>query len=275
MPGLVGAMLRDFDPRVAGACRGSHSLIGEALPQEATLRLLSFNMQAGMAMTHLHHYVTRSWRHFLPSRHPRAALDAIADLLRRADIVALQEVDAGSLRSGFINQLQHLAQHAGFRFQYQQINRDLGHLGQYANGLLSRLQPYRIEDHQLPGLRGRGAILAAYGDPADPLLVLNLHLALTGRARDRQLAYVHALIGSTRRVLLLGDLNCTHQELLRSPLGDMDWQWAYGELDTYPSWDPVRRIDHILASKDLTIAKVQVLDQRLSDHRPVYMEVKI
>ena len=266
---------REIDPRVAGACRGTHSLTGDVLSAGAPLRLLSFNMQAGMAMTHLHHYVTRSWRHLLPSRNPRAALDAIVDLLRQADIVALQEVDGGSLRSGFINQLQHLAQHAGFRFQYQQINRDLGRFGQYANGLLSRLQPYHIEDHQLPGLRVRGAILAAYGDPQDPLLVLNLHLALTGRGRDRQFAYVRQLIGTARRVLLLGDLNCTHQELLQSPLGSMDWQWAYGPLDTYPSWGPVRRLDHILASRALRIERVQVLDLRLSDHRPVYMEVHL
>ena len=45
---------------------------------------------------------------FLPN------LDKIAQLIKEFDIVALQEVDAGSLRSQFINQTEYLAKKADF-----------------------------------------------------------------------------------------------------------------------------------------------------------------
>ena len=263
-----------LDPRVPGALRGGQLLQAEALP-EKPLRIMSFNMQAGMAVTHYHHYLTRSWRHVFPPASAFEALRPIGHLFHHCDIVALQEVDAGSLRSGFINQLQHLAQQSGFHFTFQQINRDLGRLGQYANGLLARVQPASVEEHQLPGLRGRGVILARFGQPGREVTVLNVHLALTGTARKRQLAYIRTLIEHERHIILMGDLNCSHGELLASPLGDMHWQWTYGDLNTYPSWRPVRRLDHILVSSGLKIVHVSVPDIRLSDHRPVLMDVQL
>ena len=262
-----------FDPRVTGNLRGGQRLKAEQLPQRP-LRLISFNMQAGMAMTRSHHYLTRSWRHILPPSLATEALQPMAQLFKDSDLVAIQEVDAGSLRSGFINQLTHLSTEAGFTYAYQQVNRDLGHFGQYANGLLARFQPSLVEEHQLPGLRGRGAILAKFGTDGRHITVIHMHLALTGRGRNHQLRYIRSLLSAHEPMVLMGDLNCTHAELLDSPLGDMNWQWTYGELDTYPSWNPLRRLDHILVTPDIRILRIDVPDIRLSDHRPVCMDVE-
>lgn len=240
------------------------------------LRLLSFNIQAGLAMTQAGHYLTRSWRHVLPpirDRHHQLA--QIAHVIAGYDVVALQEVDGGSLRSAFVNQLDHLAQVAGFSYRYQQLNRDLGRFGQFSNGLLSRIVPYAVEEHRLPGLKGRGLILGRYGDPAQPLLVFNLHLALSVRARAAQFRYVHDLIGGARHVVVMGDLNCTHDELQRSALGDRAWQWPEERLRTYPSWQPDRHLDHILVSPSLTVNQLEVVPARLSDHLPVAMDLSL
>ncbi len=262
-----------LDPRVEGSVRGGQMLSPEPIPS-GRLRLTSFNMQAGMAMTHYSHYLTRSWRHVFPPQTATRTLEPMAALLRHSDLVAIQEVDAGSLRSGFINQLSHLAQEAGFSYAYQQVNRDLGHLGQYANGLLARWRPAQVEQHQLPGLRGRGAIMARFQMAGQDIVIVNMHLALTGRGRWHQLAYMRSLLDERVPTVLMGDLNCSHAELLESPLGDMAWQWTYGPLDTYPSWRPVRRLDHILVSRHFRIERVDVPDLRLSDHRPVCMELE-
>ena len=70
--------------------------------QRRRVRLLSFNIQAGTSTARYHHYVTHSWRQVLPHTQRVANLDAIAGLVAPFDMIALQEVDSGSLRSGFI-----------------------------------------------------------------------------------------------------------------------------------------------------------------------------
>jgi endonuclease/exonuclease/phosphatase family metal-dependent hydrolase len=193
--------------------------------------------------------------------------------LQHYDIIALQEVDGGSLRSGYTHQLMHLAEQADFPWWYQQLNRDLGHLGQFSNGLLSRQAPWSVEAHTLPGLKGRGLILSRFGSPQAPLLILNIHLALSTRGRRQQLQFIHTLIADAAHVVLMGDLNCSPEELKQSPLGQRDWHWPETTLATYPSWKPSRQIDHILVSRSLPIPKAQVLENQLSDHRPLAVEL--
>jgi endonuclease/exonuclease/phosphatase family metal-dependent hydrolase len=76
------------------------------------IRLLSYNIQVGMASTRPHHYLTESWKHVLPHAKSYDNLTRIAHAISGFDIVALQEVDAGSLRTSFINQIEYLALHA-------------------------------------------------------------------------------------------------------------------------------------------------------------------
>ncbi len=139
----------------------------------------------------------------------------IGNLLGDFDLVALQEADGGSLRSGYVNQVEHLAQLGAFPYWYQQLNRNLGHLGQHSNGVLSRLRPWAIEDHPLPGPKGRGAILVRFGEGPEALVVVMMHLALGARARSLQLAYIRELIGGYKHQVLMGDMNTHASDLLQ------------------------------------------------------------
>ncbi|MEW8431623.1 MAG: EEP domain-containing protein, partial [gamma proteobacterium symbiont of Ctena orbiculata] len=105
------------------------------------LRLLSYNIQAGADTRRYHEYVTRGWKQMLPHKQQLDNLNRIAHLLKDFDVVGLQEVDSGSLRSGFIDQTAYLAEHAGFPYWYRQVNRRLGKLAQHSNGVLSRVEP--------------------------------------------------------------------------------------------------------------------------------------
>lgn len=248
---------------------------GPSLWPQPRLRLLSFNMQAGMGIHALHHYFTRGHRHLLPHARRHEHLEQIARLLASYDVAALQEVDGGSLRSGYMHQLQHLAERAGFPWWYQQLNRDLGHLGQFSNGLLSRQAPFAVEAHALPGLKGRGAILSRFGTPENPLLLVNAHMALSARARLQQFGFLAELMAEAPHVVLMGDLNCSREELARSPLGRRAWQWLSEDMHTYPSWKPARQIDHILVSEGLTIHHAAAVEVLLSDHRPLEVELEL
>ena len=272
-------MLRRWMPERVAAARSpsinsSCEQLG-GLPADGLLRLLSFNIQVGINTERYHHYVTRSWQHLLPHAGRSMNLQRIAGLLGDFDLVALQEVDGGSLRSGFVNQVERLAQLGDFPFWYQQLNRNYGRFAQHSNGLLSRIQPSLLEDHPLPGPAGRGAILVRLGSGENALAIVMMHLALGGRARTRQLSYIRELIGGYRHVVLMGDMN-THVAdlLLYSPLRDLGLM-APQLAATFPSWRPQRCLDHILLSAELTLERVSLLNQPISDHLPVAVEVRV
>ena len=242
-------------------------------PNQQRIRLLSFNIQVGISTSAYRHYVTRSWKHILPHQERYRNLEKIGFLLSDYDIVALQEADGGSLRSGNINQVQQLAQLGNFPYWYQQRNRDLGRFAQHSNGLLTRLQPQKLEDHPLPGPAGRGAILAQIGQGPSAIAVVSMHLALGARARNRQLGYIHDIVSDYQHVVLMGDMN-THAEnlLINSPLSGLNLRAAQTDA-TFPSWNPQRCLDHILISPDLEIANMSVLPIPISDHLPVAMDI--
>lgn len=241
------------------------------------LRLLSYNIQTGITTSHYRHYFTQSWKHVLPHQQRSDNLNSIATLASDYDLVGLQEVDAGSLRSGFINQTEYLATRGQFPYWFDQTNRRIGKFARHSIGLLSRWQPTEICEHKLPGMiPGRGVLLVRYGEGDNSLVLLILHLALSQRARLRQLGYVSDLVNQHRNVILMGDMNC------RSESSEMDYlinrtlmcEPAHG-LHTFPSWRPHRNIDHILVTPTLHVEDVQVLNYAMSDHLPISMTVKL
>ncbi|MFZ5937601.1 endonuclease [Pseudomonas putida] len=252
-----------------------HHLQAPGLPEDGRLRLLSFNIQVGISTERYRHYLTRSWQHLLPHTGRAGNLQKIGQLLNDFDLVALQEADGGSLRSGYINQVEHLAQLGSFPYWYQQLNRNLGRFAQHSNGVLSRLKPQLLEDHPLPGPAGRGAILVRFGEGEDALIVVMMHLALGAKTRALQLGYIRELIGGYRHQVLMGDMNTHATDLLEhSPLRDLGLIAPQVEA-TFPSWRPQRCLDHILLSPSLTLERVEVLAQPISDHLPVAVEIRL
>ena len=239
------------------------------------LRLLSYNIQVGISSTRFRHYVTQSWRHVLPNISSFSNLDQIARLISDFDIVALQEVDAGSFRSFFVNQVEYLARRGKFPYWYFQTNRNLGKFAQHSNGLLSKLAPQEIIEHKLPGvIPGRGVMEVRYGSVDNPLVVLLVHLGLGRRARLRQLAYLSRLVNEHRHAIVMGDFNCqTQSEEMTNLLNHTELCEPAKKLLTFPSWRPLRNIDHILVSASIQTRNVEVLPYALSDHLPIAIEV--
>lgn len=240
------------------------------------LRLLSYNIQAGADTRRYREYVTRSWKQMLPHREQQGTLDRIAHLLKDYDLVGLQEVDSGSLRSGFVDQTAYLAEQAGFPYWFRQVNRKLGKLAQHSNGVLSRVRPSRVTEHRLPGLPGRGALLLEFQTNEKPLGICMMHLSLGRRARLRQFAYISDLVSHYSHLVLMGDFNCgSGSREFRYLLERTDLQGSHCDMMTFPSWRPSRKIDHILASPSLRVAKSEVLHYAHSDHLPISLEIEL
>lgn len=240
------------------------------------LKLLSANIQAGSSTRSYSDYVARSWSHVLPTN-KRSALDAIAQLAGDHDIVGLQESDPGSLRSGFTNQTHYLAERGGFDYWSHQPNRRMGGIASSANGLLSKLEPVEVSDHPLPGrVRGRGVLLARFGNGDEGLTIAVAHLSLGAISRAAQLAFIAELLHDHPHAVLMGDFNCTgdrpEMELLykRTRL-----QPPGCVMPTFPSWQPQRAIDHILVSAGIACVGQHAMPATLSDHLALSMELDV
>lgn len=241
------------------------------------LKLLSYNIQAGTTTANYREYFTKSWRQLLPNNQRVANLDAIADLVRDYDIVALQEVDCGSLRSGFLNQAKYLATHAGFPYWNYRGNRKLGVIAHAGIGMLSRIEPALVEEHSLPGaIPGRGALVVRFGEGEHALWLIVLHLALGRRARSLQLRYLAGLVRDYPNVVVMGDFNTgPGARELREFCDLAGLILPARDILTFPSWEPQRAIDHILISPNMDIAEVQALPVNFSDHRPLSMKLNL
>ncbi len=258
----------------------SASLLEDVMPCPVAgtrLRVLSYNIQVGIATQRRSHYLTQSWRHLVPHPARFSNLDHIAQLLQDYDIVGLQEVDAGSLRSNFINLTEYLADKAGFPFWHHRINRRLGKLARHATGLLSRIRPVKVAEQRLPGLiPGRGFTAALYGHGEETLVIFNIHLALSRRVRFEQVGYLADLVNRYPHVILMGDMNCQPESPeLRYLFRRTRLREPMEKFHTFPSWQPKRNIDHILVTPELEVRQARVLHHSFSDHLPIAMELVV
>lgn len=241
------------------------------------LRLLSANIQAGNSTRGYKDYITHSWSHVLPGGNKRGALDAIAELAGKHDIVGLQEADPGSLRSGFTNQTHYLAERAGFSWWSHQPNRTIGGLASTANGLLSRLEPKSVEEHALPGrISGRGVLVANFGSARNALTVAIAHLSLGNQSRQYQLDFIAKLLADSPNAVLMGDFNCDPDcREMHALFRKTRLQPPAQRIPTFPSWRPQRAIDHMLVTPALSIAGMRAVPAAQSDHLALSVDLDV
>ena len=191
-------------------------------------------------------------------------------------MVALQEVDSGSLRSGFINQSRYIATHADLPYWFHQSNRKVGSMAYPGNGFLARFDPGFVQEHRLPGaIPGRGALLLEFG--ADKkFAVLVVHLALGPRSRRRQLQFLTELLTQYEHVIIMGDFNAeAGSATLDRFCQGLGLRAPTAELLSYPAWKPQRGLDHILISEQFPSVKAEAIDVPLSDHLPVAVTIEL
>jgi endonuclease/exonuclease/phosphatase family metal-dependent hydrolase len=245
--------------------------------QAGRLRLLSYNIQVGIRTSAYREYLTGGWKHLLPHRARIETLSAIAEQISAYDLVAIQETDSGSLRTGFINQTEYLARLARFDWWTDRTNRRLGALAQHSIGALSRLAPDAVEALALPGpVRGRGALLLHFGEGDDALGVAIVHLALGRQTRRQQLRFLAERLKAFRHAVVMGDFNAPHGAPEMREFFDRTGLVEPAErFNTWPAWRPAQNYDHILVTPDLAVARFSVLADSHSDHLPVALDLTL
>lgn len=225
--------------------------------QAAELRLLSYNIHHGEGLD------------------GRLDLDRIAAFIReqRADVVALQEVDQGCVRTGGTNQADELARLTGQRAFFVKFMDYQG--GEYGMAMLTRLPVLKQQRIELPaGREPRAAAVVTVQTAGGPVTLADIHFYATETQRLAQAqALWKALAGTAHPVIWIGDFNSQRGDAV------MNWlepQFAIpakqGPTNTFPANLPRREIDYVLfhPKEAFTIKECRVLDEPvLSDHRPV------
>jgi endonuclease/exonuclease/phosphatase family metal-dependent hydrolase len=235
---------------------------------------MTYNIQVAMPSVGIRHYIMHSWHHLFP--HPRRNnnLKEIANVIKPFDIVALQELDAGSIRSRYINQVDFLAELGVFPYAEQQTTRNFGPFARHSKGLLSRFQIHNVNHYILPSsLPGRGTTTFCIGSEASPLFIVNVHLSLGARAQAEQLNFISQLIDQYEHVIVMGDFNMSPTQLQELDAFRTHMHLAVTDAATYPSWKPKKQLDYILLSQSLRVRKAGVLNVPYSDHLPMFAEI--
>jgi endonuclease/exonuclease/phosphatase family metal-dependent hydrolase len=201
-----------------------------------------------------------------------------AEVLRElgADIIGLQEVDAGHRHGTHLDQWLFFSEATGFD-TIRGANL-IDHRGRFGNAILTRFPvlDVRHADLSVPGREPRGAIDADLAIEGKVLRVIATHLGLNAAERRLQSRRIVELVakvpGRRDGLIILGDLN--------------EWRGRRGGIRTlerrlgsapaprtFPSWAPVLRLDRIYASQGASVARASVhrsaLAKVASDHLPL------
>jgi len=257
-----------------------------------TLRVLTLNIAHGRGLS--------TYQGFHTARGIERSLRRVAHLLRKvgADIVALQEVDEDSHWNRRIHLLDVLQAQAGYPHAYLGVhNRREGRLPlAYGNGLLTQF-PIHHAEHEAFGqasLGEKGFVCAELETPHGILPVINLHLDF--RSRVRRIEQVERLIGFLENKhytsegtphlspIVCGDFNSRSgrpgdavRHLFAYLLNQCEYQLiptGRGSR-TFPSLFPVHGLDFVFVPPTYEVLSAEVLRSYVSDHRPVFVELKI
>lgn len=231
-----------------------------------TLRVLSYNIHHGRGMD------------------DKVDLERIAKVIRdaRPDLVALQEVDRGTTRTGKVDQAAELARLTGLHGSFGKAIDYAG--GDYGQAILSRFPIGETKIHWLPGEPDRERRIA-FETRVDfegrklRFVTTHLHHANDG-FRQRQAEKINEIYGDDSTLTILaGDLNAYPDS---EPLKILKKFWTVANeapgLVSFPADKPNRLIDYVIfkPAKGIEVTEQQVIEEPIaSDHRPVIVELGI
>jgi endonuclease/exonuclease/phosphatase family metal-dependent hydrolase len=221
----------------------------------------------------------------------------VADVIAQysPDIVVLQELDIRRARSGHIDQPQVIARHLNMDFHFTPaftIQEE-----EYGNAVLSRLSMSLVKAGPLPTLPGRKDLEARSaiwvrvrpaGAAGADINIVSTHMGLKWRERRAQ---TDAICGPewlsnpkcSAPIILCGDFNAgplsSSYRRFRVMLRDAQRSSGGRPRNTWPSFFPISRIDHVFVSAEFSVEGVEVphnsLSRSASDHLPLLVRLRL
>ncbi|SFC68179.1 Metal-dependent hydrolase, endonuclease/exonuclease/phosphatase family [Parapedobacter composti] len=226
-----------------------------------------------------------------PSRPGEIDVEAIAAVINREnpDIVALQEVDVRTRRSGpSLDQARTLATRTGMQVFFSKSIDYQG--GEYGNAILSKLPIVQRIRHELPSapgasVEGRSLALIAVGtDDGGFVYIGSTHLDVSDtETRNMQVDKLREVNQHLSAPFVIGgDFNAQigSETINRFVAGEMFRTACLGSCpNTIPATSPNRAIDFIFLNQEASsvftvLSYATVNETYASDHRPVVTELK-
>src|SRR5579864_8573879 len=215
-------------------------------------------------------------------RSNRKVLSGITEFIRdeHPDVVGLVEVDTGSIRTGMLNQAEHIAKQLGHYSTYQtkygadSFNQFMPIVRKQGNAFLSGPSAHAERFHYFDTGIKRLIIELELAE----VCVFLVHLSLKFRHRQYQLRSLHDLVlQSAKPVIVAGDFNTfwgTHEIYLFMRAAGLRSANTAG-LPSFPARVPRIELDFILVSEGIEVTDFRVPDVRLSDHRPLVCDFEV
>ncbi|HYE83474.1 MAG TPA: endonuclease/exonuclease/phosphatase family protein [Clostridia bacterium] len=205
-------------------------------------------------------------------------LDGIVEVIKNsgAEIIALQEVERYSVRTGFKDQIGYIADKLSMHYAFGKSINILN--GQYGNAILSIYPIEEYEVSKLPSEGERRTLLKAGLDiDGNKISVYNTHLGLNESERAMQIEEIIKITGDDKYFLLAGDFNMRSDKLamIYKSLTDCASFEDGEEKVTFESEGLSERIDYIFVSKEFEIKEFDVIHTDASDHYPVISKIKL
>lgn len=202
----------------------------------------------------------------------------------RPHLVALQEVDSATQRTGGLDQAARLAALTGMRVQFARAMAYDG--GAYGVALLLGLPVDAVAAYALPADSGHEPRVAAEARltlprTRVPLVFLGTHLDHTSNVavRRKQVGrLLDVLPADSTLVVLAGDLNAIPTAAELAPLMGSFLDAAATSGATFPVQAPLRRIDYVLLrppGRFRVLAAHVLAESVASDHRPVLVIAEV
>jgi endonuclease/exonuclease/phosphatase family metal-dependent hydrolase len=192
-----------------------------------------------------------------------------------ADIVMLQEVDAGRITSYGVDDALWLAHRLRMRQVFGPALEELSGVA-----LLSRFPITQADTQQLTSHLEQTAIVSARLQVAGHVLnAYGTWLGLEPEERERQLKDALTTISDAVPAVLGGDFNSTpgspiYNTIQAAGFTDPFVAGDFNAAPTSPAVDPAERIDFVW-TRGLAVRSAQVLDSVASDHRRVVVELAL
>lgn len=205
-------------------------------------------------------------------------LNGIVEAIRGsgAEIIALQEVERFSVRTGFQDQIKYIADKLSMHYVYGKSINILN--GQYGNAIISR---FPIEEYMISELTSYGekrtilrAGLNVYGNR---IYFYSTHLGLDQGERDMQIEEIVRLAAGDRNIVVLGDFNSKADKLgaiTEKYLDCAEFENNYDKA-TFEVEGLSERIDYIFVSDNFRVKKYDVPKLDASDHYPVISTLEL
>ncbi|SHF95548.1 Metal-dependent hydrolase, endonuclease/exonuclease/phosphatase family [Mariniphaga anaerophila] len=200
-----------------------------------------------------------------------------------ADIVGLQEVDSVCYRSGQVDQAKVLAKYTGMNYAFVRHFAFQG--GSYGQALLSKYPITEVKNHRLPIFpdsinETRAFLTAQITLPTKNKWMVGVaHLDYRNSdSRIRQAELINEIYKSSDMpCILTGDMNAEPGTKEISILLENFQNTQPDDSHTFPTVNPIKKIDYILVGKS---ERIDVIDKKVyhvnySDHLPIISVINI